>query len=194
MNISIHALTLARQADFFRFFDDVAFADHPEWSWCYCTFFHSNDTVDNAEFPITCREDARRQAQGLIDSGTMQGYLAYSDDGGVVGWCNAGDKSSYRRLTANEALWPDREGERVLSVVCFTIAPDARRQGVAKSLLQHVCEDASARGYTAVEAYPISGEHDCFDHFHGYPALYEACGFVPHRTLEDGYSIVRKVL
>lgn len=40
MNIEIKKLTPELVDDFFRFFEHIAFPDHPEWGCgCYCCFF-----------------------------------------------------------------------------------------------------------------------------------------------------------
>lgn len=35
-NIEIVPLTPDKKEDYLYFFDELAFADHPDWSWCYC--------------------------------------------------------------------------------------------------------------------------------------------------------------
>ena len=42
MNIAIKALSLDLIDDFLYFFDEIAFTDNPEWSGCYCVFYHHN--------------------------------------------------------------------------------------------------------------------------------------------------------
>jgi hypothetical protein len=44
-----------------------------------------------------------------------------------------------------------------------------------------------------LEAYPATGELDCFSHYHGHPAMYTKHGFTLHREL-DGYSVFRRLL
>jgi hypothetical protein len=46
MKLEIKSLTPALAADFFDFFDNRAFADHAEWSCCYCTFFHMDKVYE----------------------------------------------------------------------------------------------------------------------------------------------------
>ncbi len=183
--------------DFLYFFDHVAFADHPEWQWCYCTFFHlgKQDEQRLEEESSRCTRDVLRNvAIDLINTGVMRGYLAYAD-GQVVGWCNASDKRGYKKLCENRDIWDgdDAKAPPVKVVTCFIVAPTFRRKGVAAALLNRVLQDAAAEGCQVLEAYPAAGELDCFGHYHGHPAMYEACGFKPYRQL-DGYSIYRKTL
>ncbi len=193
--MEIKALTPALLPDYLRFFDEVAFADHAEWSWCYCTYFHlgaDDEKRIEAENPGTfCRGTLRDAAIGFVKGGTLKGYLAY-EDGSVVGWLNAQDKCNYAKLRARAELW-DGTDARILAVMCFAVAPEMRRKGVATALLSRAVADAAREGYEFVEAYPANGELDCFLHYHGHPGMYEACGFARFRVLEHD-SIYRRAL
>ena len=46
-------------------------------------------------------------------------------------------------------------GIRMKSIFCFLVAPEFRRKGITKLLLERVCEDAVADGFDFVEAYPL---------------------------------------
>lgn len=189
MDVKIYALSQERIDDYLDFFDNVAFCDHEEWSWCYCTYYHFGP-ADEKELDGLDKSGLRDRAIALIKEGILKGYLAYVD-GKVAGWCNAGDRPGYRRLCDNKDLWTDAEDAKVKSVVCFIIAPEMRRQGLATLLLNKVCEDAAQEGFSYVEAYPADGELDCFRHFHGHLSMYEKNGFVLHKKFEN-YCIVRK--
>jgi len=198
MPIVIHPLTPDLLEDYLRFFDGVAFTDHPEWAWCYCTYYHlgkeDEERIDKeakAQGNRT-RETLRSIAIDLIQKGDLNGYLAYTD-GLVVGWCNAADKQNYKKLCENRSIWEDGEPVSVKSVTCFIVAPQARRQGIAKALLARVVQDAKEEGYAFAEAYPATGELDCFGHYHGHPEMYEKNGFSRYKDLE-GYAIYRKAL
>jgi len=196
MDIVIRPLEPGLLEDYLYFFDHVAFSDHPEWSWCYCTFFHIGKEVqeqlDAGSGGEPTRGSMRNIAVELINNRKLNGYLAYAD-GKVVGWCNASDKKNYIRLCENRDIWSDGGELPVMSVTCFIIAPEFRRRGVASALLDRVVQDASSQGYRALEAYPAAGELDCYRHYHGHPAMYEKHGFLPHKQL-DGYSVYRKML
>jgi GNAT superfamily N-acetyltransferase len=83
--------------------------------------------------------------------------------------------------------------DKVKAIVCYTIAPRMRQKGIATQLLQRVCEEAAAEGYTYVEAYPGTGNENIHRNYHGPYSLYEKIGFSLHKELED-LSIVRKYL
>ncbi len=196
MQLEIRPLEPGLLEDYLDFFDNTAFADHQEWSWCYCTYYHLGEQeeqrIEAEHSGEWTREIPRNMAIDLIKEGKLNGYLAYGD-GQVVGWCNAGNKESYPKLRENKELWDQGEELSVKSVTCFLVAPGARRQGVALALLDRVARDAAEQGYRALEAYPASGELDCYAHYHGHPAMYENSGFTKHKEAE-GYCVYRRWL
>ena len=70
------------------------------------------------------------------------------------------------------------------SVVCFVIAPRARRQGVATALLHSVIDYAAEHGIALLEAYPVDrdGRAPGAELWHGPRRLYEAAGFTVAAT------------
>ncbi|MDR3645867.1 MAG: hypothetical protein P4M02_12425, partial [Clostridia bacterium] len=88
-------LTPGSAEDFFRFFEHIAFADHPEWGCdCYCCFFHADDA---AEWEGRTAAQNRKIAGDMISLGKMNGLLAYADHE-PVGWCNFDAKSKFPGL------------------------------------------------------------------------------------------------
>ncbi len=196
MQIDIRPLEPALLEDYLYFFDNVAFIDHQEWAWCYCTYYHLGKQEEErieAESAGKLTGDVLRSiAISLVSERKLQGYLAYID-GRVIGWCNVADKKNYKKLCENRDIWADNEDLPVKSVTCFIVAPEARRKGVAAALLARAAKDAAEEGYKVLEAYPAAGELDCFLHYHGHPAMYIKSGFSRYKELE-GYSIYRKLL
>ena len=192
MNLDIHPLTPNRLNDYLHFFDNVAFADHPDWSQCYCLAFHFEPAWDaeDAEKENPWRE---RAAQ-FVHDGKIQGYLAYLD-GNVVGWCNANDKNKYAALKINvkPEIWEENEDEKIKSVVCFLVAPDMRGKGIATKMLERVCADAEASGYDLIEGYPPAGKWDMYAAHHGTVALFEKCGFAIYKQFGNS-CVMRKYL
>lgn len=189
MNLIIRPLSPELLGDYLYFFDNVAFSDHPDWAQCYCMAFHWQREWDDEP-----GHGFRARAVGLVNSGVAQGYLAYSA-GKVVGWCNANDKSSYAALgnNVNPGLLSDGAGAKIKSVVCFLVAPAVRGKGIAATLLERVCADASADGYDFIEGYPMPGGWDMYAAHHGTVALFEKCGFAVHKRI-DNDCVVRKYL
>lgn len=175
--------------DFLHFFDNIAFTDNKDWSGCYCYFYHFDGSDDEWERQIG--EDNRQSAVKLIQEGKMRGYLAYLD-GEPIGWCNVNDKINYSRLVSDKELWDEKE-EKICSIVCFIIAPEYRRKGVASQILYTICNDYSKRGYKYVEAYPRKGELTSAEHYHGPLSMYLKNGFLLYKSF-NRYDIVRKKL
>ena len=46
MELEIRRMTPRMLDDYLDFFDNIAFADHPEWSQCYCLAFHFEPAWD----------------------------------------------------------------------------------------------------------------------------------------------------
>ena len=194
MNITIEPLTKSTTADFFDFFDHRAFSDDSPYAPCYCNCFHL--TPD--EFKININERAtvlgggfkglklalRESAENLIKNGILHGYLVY-ENGLSIGWCNTNDQQNYFRVGSFDPgrhqekdyyISPEEKG-KIKSLVCFEIAPDYRGKGIAKALLQRVCEDAKIEGYEWLEVYPQNVEaYSSFD-FNGPIAMYRNSGF-----------------
>lgn len=189
MELEIRALTPELLGDYLEFFDQVAFADHPEWSQCYCMHFHWQSQWDD-EPPKNNRDRAIEHVKG----GLLKGYLAYAD-GKVAGWCNANDKKNYAALKCNvkPEIWEANEDEKVKSVVCFLVAPDLRGKGVATKLLEHACADAKVDGYDFIEGYPPFGDCGMYAAHHGTVALFEKFGFAVYKQ-SGNCCIMRKYL
>lgn len=165
--MTIHELTLERIEDWFEFFEKRAFEDHDEWRGCYCTAFYYPKPD---EYP---NQSNRRKdyARWLVETGRMRGYMAY-DGSQVVGWVNANHRALYPRLGG----LADDQG-KVLSITCFLVDKPHRGQGVARSLLARIVEDAPARGYTVIEAYPKKGARSEYGRWNGPFELYQKAGF-----------------
>lgn len=207
MDFSIRPLTEANAGDFFDFFDNRAFSDGSPNAPCYCNCFHltpeevSTHIAERAyalgEGMEGVRLALRESAQELISKGILCGYLAYA---GVlsIGWCNANDQQNYIRAGAFDPgkrreedyfIAPGEKG-KIKSLVCFEIAPGYRGRGVAKALLQRVCEDAKAEGYDWVEVYPqLTDAYSPLD-FNGPIQMYRNAGF--QETKRHGTTAVMR--
>jgi len=182
--------------DYINYLENSAFSDNEDWAGCYCLYYHWNDALE-AECNECASSDVLNHRRSLairfIQEGKLQGYLAYVN-GSVVGWCNANDKASFETLSKEKRpdLWEDTlPTTKVKSIVCFTIAPELRRKGIASQLLNRICSDAAAEGYSYVEAYPWKGGAN--RDYHGPYSLYEKHGFLLNKELEQE-AIVRKYL
>ena len=191
MQIEIKKLTPALIDDYIAFFDEYP-GETPEERGCYCSSWCAEDHRDGADC-LSTPEKRRESAKTYIAKGTQQGYLAYAD-GKVVGWCNANTKLD----CLNCFFWiyilkdiPVRDDEKVKSVFCFTVLSEYRGNGIAKKLLERVCEDAAADGFDCVEAYPNKAFSNTS--FMGTRSLYEKAGFSEHAVIGD-FVVMRKNL
>jgi len=127
------------------------------------------------------------------------GLLAYVD-GKIVGWCNAGPRTSYRNLH-NLVPAGESPGE-VGSILCFVVAAPFRGKGVCTSLLHTACDKLRDDGLEVAEGYPSTLPPDVNNpyntptenqNYRGPLRMFLKSGFAVHQQLER-HAIVRKPL
>lgn len=185
MGTEIRKLTPELLDDYLYFFEQVAHTDNKEWDRCYCLNYCSADHRDE---DFRSPEVRREYAIQYVQTGKISGYLAYQE-GNVIGWCNTNRKSACLGCYGLRWLRDDARGgtadSKVKSVFCFTVAPRMRRKGVARLLLERVCQDAKRDGYEYLEAYPNKQRTDEYYDYVGPSALYKEFGFVLHKEVGD---------
>jgi GNAT superfamily N-acetyltransferase len=150
VTIEIKKLTPDLTEDYVRFFDTTPHADNKEEHRCYCVWW-CNDDYEGKDLASSLKV-RRRYAIQYVRNNNIQGYLAYSG-GKVVGWCNANTKADclkcycWRRFMGDIPTEDPGAGIRVKSVFCFAVAPEMRRKGITKLLLERVCQDAAQDGF-----------------------------------------------
>ena len=163
-----------------HYFDLVAYADNPNWSKCYCCERVVSD------YPTRTKAENRETRSELILSAKANGLVAYRL-GRVVGWCHAAPKTELLGV-------PGESRPDIGAIVCFVVAPDQRRQGIATALLDAAIQHLRGRGMRSVEAYPVTGEVSparwVFANYVGPLSMYERAGFRVVQRL-DGQAIVR---
>lgn len=179
--VEIRPVTPDQHDEILRYFDLVAYADNPNWAKCYCM----ERLVDDYD---TRTKDRNRAARSeLIRSARANGLVAYRL-GRVVGWCHAAPKDELLRVEGG------READ-LGAIVCFVVAPDSRRQGIATLLLGAALEHLRERGLRAVEAYPWAGEVDRarwpWINYVGPLAMYQKAGFEIVSRHADFYTVRR---
>ncbi len=182
MNLVIKPLAHDLNAAYLDFFDNHAFSDNNPMGPCYCNAaIMSSEEIDKmvSEFGNDCKGTLRRYAEKQLDEHKIFGYMAFDNDT-PVGWCNAGDMKRYP-ISRHQAV-PDfaRENacDSTVSIICFAIAPEYRRQGVASALLEYVIADAISQGFKVVEGYVNMKYAGAFWDYTGPAHLYEKYGFV----------------
>jgi GNAT superfamily N-acetyltransferase len=187
--VVIRQLTPSLLDDWLGFFDHDAFADNPEWSGCYCCFYHADH--DQTDWDSRTAEENRAASIGLIGAGRLRGYLAYIG-GRPVGWCQAAPRLGIPNI-ANDTALAASDSDEVGSIVCFIVAPAFRKQGVATRLLDAACAGLREGGLCTAEAYPRRAATGDAGNCHGPLSLYLRAGFKPYREL-DSLMIVRREL
>lgn len=183
----VKELTPELAEDFLGFFDSHAFADNPGWSSCYCMEKH----VAAEEWGQRTGADNRRDQEARVRSGVARGLLAYVG-GRPVGWCNAGPRTSMVGLDSFPNFRTE-DADSVGAIVCFVIASQYRRHGIARRLLEAACDSLARQGFRTVEAYPVKkGGSDAFE-YRGPLQMYLEAGFKPFRDAPR-MTVVRKEL
>src|SRR5882762_3771310 len=122
-----------------HYFDMVAYADNPNWSRCFCM----EKLVDDYEHRT--KEQNRAARSELMRSAKANGLVAYRL-GRVVGWCHAAPKAELKSVPGGRAA-------DVGAIVCFVVAPDQRRQGIATQLLEAAIDHLRSRGIEIAETH-----------------------------------------
>lgn len=184
MAIEIKPLNQDLKDAYLNFFDTIIFEENPDRAKCYCYDYHFTGDVE------TCSKATSRAAVAkLIDENKLTGYLAFKKDK-PIGWCNVNNRSNYQRLL-KDYDYIDNPADNVYSIVCFTVMPDYRRQGIAQQILERIIMDLSTSDFDYFEAYPKKSELSCEGNFKGPLELYRRYDFKIVKEYDD-YYVVRK--
>ena len=150
-------------------------AAYGTFRWCSCQRWRLRSTP----FREAGKEGRVAALARQVAAGEPVGVLAYDGDEagegeGPVGWCSVAPRESYAAVLASRVI-PQLPGERVWSVVCFFVAPRARRRGLRTELLDAACGYAAQAGAAVIEAYP-SPDGKAYRYM-GTRELYRAAGF-----------------
>ena len=149
-------------------------AAYGTFRWCSCQRWRLRSTP----FREAGKEGRVAALARQVAAGESVGVLAYDDEAGQgeapVGWCSVAPRESYAAVLASRVI-PQLPGERVWSVVCFFVAPRARRRGLRTELLNAACGYAAQAGAAVIEAYP-SPDGKAYRYM-GTRELYRAAGF-----------------
>lgn len=104
--------------------------------------------------------DAPRKLQllgrGLGVAGSYAKVLL--DDDVPQAYAQFGPLTAYPRAQRTRELYPALPDSPLPAVItCIATTPVARGQGLARRLVEAVCDDLAARGFSAVETYPEIG-------------------------------------
>ena len=104
-----------------------------------------------------------------------------------------GPLTAYPRAQRTRDLYPALPDSPLPAVItCIASTAEARHMGLARSLVERVCDDLAQRGFSAVEAYPTVGaEPD--ETSAASPTFWESVGF--DRAVDDArFPVMRREL
>lgn len=127
--------------------------------------------------------------RGLGVAGSYAKVLL-SDDRPAA-YAQFGPLTAYPRAQRTRDLYPALPDSPLPAVItCIASTAEARRGGLARRLVDLVCEDLEARGFTAVETYPEVGARPDATSA-ATPAFWETLGF--RRAVDDErYPVMRR--
>jgi len=189
MKLEIKPLKIELLDDFLYYFDNIGFADNPDWSVCYCHFYHFAGNIK--EWETRTGDENRNASIRLIRSGKMHGFLAYLDNK-PIGWCNVNSRENFAK-NLYEDNSPDSQKMKIAGIVCFLISPTHRKQGIARKLLKHAISHYKDQGYDYIESYPRVGELSDAHSYRGPLSLYESEGFTIYKKLKN-FNVMRRSL
>ena len=93
----------------------------------------------------------------IVARGPAPGLLAYLQ-GRPVGWIAVAPREEYAQLVRSPTFRPAEPDEQgIFAITCFFVHAEARRRGVARSLVRAAIEHARSQGANALEAYAADG-------------------------------------
>jgi hypothetical protein len=159
-----------------------------------------DEPIDNPFAP-------RREAKPAVDAGAPRKLQLLGRGLSVFGsyakvllldevpaaYSQFGPLSAYPRASRVRELYPKLPASPLPAVItCIATTAEARGQGLAKLLVETVCDDLAGRGFSAVEAYPEPrARRDATSA--ASPAFWVGCGF--EIVIDDErYPVVRREL
>ena len=146
--------------------------------WCWCSFFRIRNVDFQSATEATNRKVLESAVKTTAADGRAPGLVAYRD-GEPIGWVSLGPRDDYDRLKHSKVLAPI-DDKPVWSIVCFVVSKSARKQGVARALLDAAMDYAREHGATLLEGYPVETDGrrlPAADANKGTVGMFERAGF-----------------
>ena len=173
-DLQIHPLTAARLRDLAQLFGQGG-----DPKWCWCSYFRLRSMDFQEATPTSNRRVLEKAVRTTATEDRAPGLVAYRD-GTAIGWVSVGPRDDYERLRHSKVLAPVDE-QPVWSIVCFVVARSARKQGVARALLEAAIAYAEKHGATLLEAYPVETDGTsrlpAANAYKGTLSMFEQAGF-----------------
>jgi N-acetylglutamate synthase-like GNAT family acetyltransferase len=172
---------------FLQFMDGPAFESQPQWRGCYCQFYLNTQEENDAP---DAREAVNRQrACDRIESGVMQGYLAFSvvdREEKVIGWMAANKFNNFVALPAQE--------EDVAAIICFVVDKQWQGMKVATNLLNFALADLPKHGFSKVQSAPLQDSEFKEWGYRGPKPMFEKAGFSEVAMIDDKHVLMSREL
>ena len=141
--------------------------------------------------PDTAPRKLRLLGRGLGVAGSYARVLLTDDVPAV--YCQFGPLTAYPRAQRTRDLYPALPDAPLPAVItCIATTALARGAGLAKALVEAVCEDLEGRGFAAVETYPAIGVRPDATSA-ATPAFWETVGFVVAAP-DERFPVMRREL
>ncbi len=173
MTLTFRALQPQDDDLLIHYFQSLDYSHHSEWKSCYCSFYHSDCSMEDW---ISRSEKGENEhlTRMSIRQGSMKGYLALVDQQ-VVGWLNVNHYHAYLRLLHDIQPWIRTPQTAV--AICFVIHPHYRGQGIARRLLAYAMDDLRAQGFTALMGLPRESPSQPLLRYRGTFHMFDELGF-----------------
>jgi ribosomal protein S18 acetylase RimI-like enzyme len=133
----------------------------------------------------------RLLGRGLGVVGSYAKVLLLDDE--PAGYCQFGPLTAYPRAQRTRDLYPALPDAPLPAVItCIATTAQARGMGLARILVDGVCDDLAARGFAAVETYPEIGIRPDATSA-ATPSFWEGVGFVV-AAADERFPVMRREL
>ena len=172
---------------------EALFGTSSETRGCFCMWFIIPVTQYHSGGPV---ENRKLFGELVNDSDQPIGLLAYRV-GEVVGCCAAGPRTRFARALRVPSFKgrDPSEDESAWLTPCFYIRKDARREGVARALLEGAVDLSVEAGASAIEGFPFARRAKLSrESMVGTEALFASCGFHVSRRTSATRVVMRRNL
>jgi ribosomal protein S18 acetylase RimI-like enzyme len=139
----------------------------------------------------SARPKLRLLGRGLTVVGSYAKVLLRDEE--PAAYAQFGPLSAYPRAMRTRELYPRLPDAPLPAVItCISTTREARSMGLATMLVEAVCDDLAARGFTAVETYPEVGAREDATSA-AQPAFWEGLGFVVAAP-DERFPVLRRDL
>jgi GNAT superfamily N-acetyltransferase len=189
--LDVHPLTPDRVKDL-----ATLFGQGGDPKWCWCSFFRLRNVDFQNATAATNRKVLESAVRTTAADHRAPGLVAYRD-GEPIGWVSVGPRDDYERLQHSKVLAPI-DDKPVWSIVCFVVSKKARKQGVARALLDAAVDYAREHGATLLEGYPVETDGQrvpAASVYKGTVGMFEDAGFkVAERRQANRTTPVRPIV